>query len=103
MAAQPVGVNSVPIVSWLVSHQRAGNEHLLFWDSGFRTQSMKIIEKEICVQQQIIFFMWCKREWEKSFPSTCNLWTHQKVLDKSVGYCALLCSTARVPALCHAP
>lgn len=44
-----------------------------------------------------------KKGMGKSFLSTCNLCTHKKVLDKLVGYCALLCGTARVPALCHAP
>lgn len=45
--AQPGGVNSVSMAPWLVSHQRAENEHLLSQDSRFTAQPMKIIQQEV--------------------------------------------------------
>lgn len=47
MAAQPGGVNSVPVASWFVLYRRERNEHLLSRDSGFTAQSTKIIQQEV--------------------------------------------------------
>lgn len=55
MAAQPGGVNSVLIASWLVLDWRAGNENLLSWDRDLRHNQRKSSSRKFESNQQIIF------------------------------------------------
>lgn len=54
MAAQPGGVDSVLIASWLVLDWRAGNENLLSWDRDLRHNQRKSSSRKFESNQQII-------------------------------------------------